>query len=42
MRKSIPITKPYFDEKELQKVKECLESGWVTQGPMVQKFEKLF
>lgn len=42
MEKSIPITKPYFDDKELEKVKECLESGWVTQGPMVQEFEKLF
>lgn len=42
MKNSIPITKPYFDEKELQKVKECLDSGWVTQGPMVQEFERLF
>ena len=42
MKKQIPITAPYFDEKELQKVKECLDSGWVTQGPMVQEFEKLF
>ena len=42
MCKKIPITTPYFDEKELQKVKECLQSGWVTQGPMVREFEKLF
>lgn len=42
MRKQIPITTPYFDERELQKVKECLDSGWVTQGPMVQEFERLF
>lgn len=42
MNKQIPITIPYFDEKELQKVKECLASGWVTQGPMVQEFERLF
>lgn len=42
MENNIPITKPYFDEKELEKVKECLASGWVTQGPMVQEFEKLF
>ena len=40
--KNIPITRPYFDEEELKKVKECLDSGWVTQGPMVQRFEELF
>ena len=42
MKNNIPITTPFFDEKELQKVKECLESGWVTQGPMVQQFENEF
>lgn len=42
MNKIIPITSPYFDEKELIKVKECLDSGWVTQGPMVEQFEKEF
>lgn len=42
MHALIPITTPFFDEKELQKVKECLESGWVTQGPMVQQFENEF
>lgn len=38
----IPITKPCFDNEELKCLKECLESGWVTQGPMTEKFEKLF
>ena len=38
----IPITKPYFDNNELECLKECLESGWVTQGPMTEKFEELF
>lgn len=42
MEKSIPIIKPYFDDREIEKVKECLESGWVTQGPMVQEFENFF
>ena len=42
MDKYIPITKPYFDKRELEKVKDCLESGWVTQGPMTQEFERLF
>lgn len=38
----IPITKPYFDEKEIENVKQCLQSGWVTQGPMTERFEDLF
>lgn len=35
------ITFPKFDEEEVNKVRECLASGWVTQGPMVQTFEGL-
>lgn len=38
----IPITKPYFDNNELECLKECLDSGWVTQGPMTERFEELF
>ncbi len=38
----IPITKPYFDEDEIKALKECLDSGWVTQGPMTERFENLF
>ncbi len=40
--KQIPITKPFFNNEELEAVKECLDSGWVTQGPMTEKFEKMF
>lgn len=36
------LTQPYFDDEEQQKIKECLESKWVTQGPMTEQFEKLF
>lgn len=36
------LTSPKFDENEIELVKECLNSGWVTQGPMVRKFETLF
>lgn len=36
------LTQPYFDENEIQKVKECLDSKWVTQGTMTEQFEKLF
>lgn len=36
------LTQPYFDEAEVIKVKECLDSRRVTQGPMTEKFEKRF
>lgn len=42
MNRKIPITKPYFDEEEIKKVQQCLDSGWVTQGPMTEEFERLF
>lgn len=35
------ITHPKFDQAELEKIKECLESGWVTQGPLTAEFETL-
>lgn len=38
----IPITKPWFGEQELRAVQLPLESGWVVQGPYVQKFEDAF
>ena len=38
----IPITKPYFDDEEFKMLKECLDSGWVTQGPITEKFEAMF
>lgn len=36
------IMRPSFDEEELRLIKQCLDSGWVTQGPFVQEFERLF
>jgi len=38
----LPITRPYFDDDEIELLKECLMSGWVTQGPMTERFEGLF
>lgn len=38
----IPITKPYFTRKEEQLVSKVIKSGWVAQGPIVGKFERLF
>lgn len=40
--KNIPITKPCFDERELELIAKPIESGWVVQGPYVAEFEKLF
>jgi len=36
------ITAPKFDEEEIRLLRQCLDSGWVTQGPMVLEFERLF
>lgn len=36
------VTRPFFDEQELEALKQCLESGWVTQGPRTAEFERLF
>jgi perosamine synthetase len=35
----IPLLKPWIDEDELQAVHEVLCSGWLSQGPVVQRFE---
>jgi len=37
--KQLPLTFPCFDEREIELVRECLQSRWVTQGPLVEKFE---
>jgi perosamine synthetase len=35
------LTEPSFDGSEIALLRECLDSGWVTQGPFTEKFEKL-
>jgi perosamine synthetase len=35
----IPITKPYFNNKETEAVKKVISSGWLVQGPKVKEFE---
>lgn len=38
----IPITKPFFNEEEKKGVWDCLEKGWIVQGPKIAEFENLF
>ena len=38
----IPFAKPEFDAAEARAVAEVLASGWVSQGPVVARFESLF
>jgi dTDP-4-amino-4,6-dideoxygalactose transaminase len=33
------ITSPKFNEREIEELRKCLDSGWVTQGPMTKAFE---
>jgi dTDP-4-amino-4,6-dideoxygalactose transaminase len=35
------ITSPLFDEAEIEQLRACLDSGWVTQGPLTERFEAL-
>ena len=35
----IPIAKTFFTDSEIKIISEPLKSGWVVQGPYVQKFE---
>jgi perosamine synthetase len=35
------IIEPSFDESEIANLRDCLNSKWVTQGPMTDRFEKL-
>src|SRR3954447_12403653 len=38
---TIPLTAPQFDNAEIELLRACLASGWVTQGPMTERFETL-
>ncbi len=40
--KTYALTLPSFGQEEIELLRQCLDSGWVTQGPMVRKFEDLF
>lgn len=38
---TLPLTAPSFDESDIEMLRACLNSKWVTQGPMTERFEKL-
>jgi dTDP-4-amino-4,6-dideoxygalactose transaminase len=38
----VNITEPSFDHSELAMLQRCLDSKWVTQGPLTAEFERLF
>jgi dTDP-4-amino-4,6-dideoxygalactose transaminase len=38
----IPVSRPFFGKEEEDAVVTALRSGWVTQGPRVAEFERVF
>ncbi len=38
----IEVAKPYLDEQEQKAVADVVASGWISQGPKVAEFEKIF
>lgn len=38
----LPFALPDLDDTELQNIKQVLESGWITTGPMTRQFEAEF
>ena len=41
MKKKIPISIPVMGDEEL-KLKDPIQSGWLTSGPKVREFENEF
>jgi dTDP-4-amino-4,6-dideoxygalactose transaminase len=39
MKYRIPLMRPYFDEEEIEEIRQVLNSGWVSQGPKSREFE---
>ncbi len=40
MTEIIPLTSPFLDSREIESVIDVMRSGWLTQGPAVEAFEK--
>ena len=41
-KRIIPISLPSMGQEEWEATKEPIFSGWITQGPKVAEFEKIF
>ena len=41
-KRMIPISLPSTGHEEWEAMREPIFSGWITQGPKVNEFEKLF
>ena len=41
-KRSIPLFYPYIPKRSKYTIKEVLSSRWIGQGPLVDKFEKIF
>ena len=41
MPQKIPWSEPEIDNNELKEVLDSFESGWLTMGPKVKKFERV-
>ena len=39
---TIPVARPWLDEREAEAARRAILSGWVTQGPEVAAFEREF
>ena len=42
MKRLIPVAKPSLTEAEIRAMARVVRSGWITQGPEVEQFEKEF
>ncbi len=42
MNEFIPMSRPYYDEEEIEEVVKVLRSGWITTGPRCREFEERF
>lgn len=38
----LPLSRPSIGQREIEGVVKCLKSGWITTGPLCQKFEERF